>query len=502
MKLRYCALLPLLAFLLVGCRPEPLTVRYEAERQLWRGRQLERRISSQPEAAAGLVDEGLARYEAVLERFPLSAVAADSSEHALLGQIRGNAALGIVRIRVGLDRDPEVAITTLEAIRNDTPDDVSVTARIYAELLRLQTQFGEPEKVVELLDEVVDRLPPHDAYGDPFPLVLEAPTQKAEILLRLGRETDARAELQVAHLFYDDIAEQAIGTTLEVAALLQKGNAYVVEERYAEADETMTRAREAKAAGPVVSTILQTQANLRQQMGKDPIGAIRLLQKLHREYPDDPRAPGALLQIGIAYRAAGLPDSALTAFAQVETLYPRQVQLVSQARFLGAKIYEATGRTEEAIRAYRSIATDFPRTSSGLLAPLELASLFEQSGNPGAAQAELQRAAADFQRIIRDLSTDPRESGTVLQTMDHLVDVWTRLGRWEDAVETLIGLAERYPDDGRSPLAYVRAATIQEEQLKDRRAAIGTLERLTTRYPDLLLSRRAAERIEQLREAS
>ncbi|MCA9756396.1 MAG: tetratricopeptide repeat protein [Candidatus Eisenbacteria bacterium] len=491
-----------LAVVLAGCAGDTLGIRYQAEQQLWKGRQLERRIGSQPEAAGSLIDEAIAEYQAVLDRFPLDSIPEDDEERMLLGQIRGNAALGLVRLLVGLKQDPESAIATLEAIRSDTPKDVAVTARIYAELLRLESQFGTPESVVELLDEVVDRLPPVDPNGDPFPLVLEAPTQKAEILMAVGRETDARAELQVAHVYYDDLIERGKGTTLEVAALLQKANAYVIGERYVEADETMTRARETKEGEMMVPTVLQTQANLRQQKIGDPLGAIRVLEKLQGEFPQDPRAPGAILQAGIAYRAAGMPDSALVLFQRVEALYPRKVSYVSQARFLSGKIYETSGRKDEAIRTYQSVTTDFPRTASGLLAPLELASLYEDEGNDAAAVAVLQRAAEDFQRMIRDLSSLPREAETVLQTMDYLVDVWARLGNWNEAVDTLIALADQFPGDRRSPLAYVRAATIQEEQLGDRAGAIRTLELLRQRYPDLPLSLRAAERIEELKGAS
>ncbi|MCA9728095.1 MAG: hypothetical protein KC729_10460, partial [Candidatus Eisenbacteria bacterium] len=86
----------------------------------------------------------------------------------------------------------------------------------------------------------------------------------------------------------------------------------------------------------------------------------------------------------------------------------------------------------------------------------------------------------------------------VLEALDHLADVWSRLGRWEDAVEVLLTRAEDFPTDYRSPLAYVRAASIQEEQLHDPKSAVATLEKLTARYPELPLSRRAQEKIQLL----
>ncbi len=480
----------------------PLTVRYEAERALWKARQLERRINSQPEAAQPQAEQASIAYRRVLDDFPLEAVAADSAELQLLGQVRGSAALGLSRMRIIFLSDSTGAIDALHEVRRQAPWDVPVTARVYAELLKLNRDFGSPDAIVGLLDEVVEILPPVDPDGEPLPLVLEAPTQKAEILDAIGKGSEAKAELEVAHVFYDDIAKEHRGTTAEVAALLQKANAFILQGRPADADAVLTQARQAEAAESMIPSIMESQANMRLQVGKDPLGAAELFLELHRDYAGDARSGGALMQAAIALRAAGLIDSALATFDKVQDLYMHDINLVSQSQFLQAKVYETQGRTEEAVRRYRSVANQFPRTQSGLLAPKELANLYETDQNPAAARAELLRAAGEYRRIIDDAAGDPTQSGLHLSTLDHLVDVWVRLERWEDAVNTLIERAEQYPRDRRSPFAYLQAANIRGQELEDPAGAVAILERLRSRYPDLPISSQASQLIEQLKDPS
>ena len=57
---------------------------------------------------------------------------------------------------------------------------------------------------------------------------------------------------------------------------------------------------------------------------------------------------------------------------------------------------------------------------------------------------------------------------------------WFPQMKWQKAVQALLTRADDYPGDYRSPLAFVRAAAIQEEQLSDRQAAIVEL-----RAPDV-----------------
>lgn len=487
--------------LLWGCGATPLSERYEAEHDLWSARRIERRIANQPDDPGPLLEQAKTAYAAILERYPEAGAGADSTERENLERVRASAVLGLARI-LRASNDIEGAVTVVAAHRMDAPWDLDATLRLHRELVDLLSLQGSPDTLITVLRSIIEELPPGQPNGQPIPLVLEAPLREVDLLEAVGRDEEAAARLDQADLYYAEVAARSPGTPLEVAADLHRSNVFLRQNRYQEAEQTLARAFDLPAAGPSRPQILLTQALVRQRGLEDYAGAIHLLRKMVRRYPDDPRAAGALLQIAIAFRSAGQPDSALAAFDLVEKRYPKNIEIASQARFLGATVLEMEGRWDEALRRYRSVTTDFRRTSSGLLAPLQIASYYERQGEKEVTRATLEAAAVEYQRIARDLGSNPASRALVLSALDHLADVWTRLGEWDKAVQALLHRAEDYPRDYRSPLAYVRAAAIQEEQLRDRDAAIATLEKLTQRYPDLPLSLRAQSKIEMLRGSS
>jgi TolA-binding protein len=284
--------------------------------------------------------------------------------------------------------------------------------------------------------------------------------------------------------------------------MMQKANVFLRQGLLPEADQTLTRARASGAAGPFIPAILSRQATLRQKQMNDYAGAIELLEELCTDHPNDARAPGALLQIGINETGASRYAEAITAFQEVEARYATVPNMASQARFLSGTVFELQGNWDDAEQVFRSVTADFPRTSSGLLAPLQIAAHYERAGNDALYQSTLRSAAEEYNRIARDLAGHDRSAPIVLSALDHLADVYTRLGDWDQAVEILLTRAEEYPADRRSPFAYVQAAAIQEQQLGNLDGAVSILVRMTEKYPNLPLSLRAKEKIELMRDPS
>lgn len=487
----------MVALLLAGCGDSALSVRYQAERDLWKARRMGVRIQSQPDAAGPLVEKAIAAYARILEEYPPSRV--DQSEEAeQVAAIRAAAVLGLSRLHVSTRNDWRAASEVLMANRLTAPDNMDATIRIHAELLRVLQESGSSDTLVLVLEEMLDTIPPADEEGNPIALVLDAPMQIVEIEESMGRTEEAAARLEIAQIYLEEVQRDHDGKPVAVAARLHQANILVKQGRYQAADELLAQAALMPRAEDYVPGILFTRASVRQQGLADQAGAISLLKRLQSEYPDDPRAPGALLQIGIAYQADGRPDSALATFDRVEQAYPAKVEVISQAQLLAGNVVEVQGRWDEALSRYRSVSARFPRTTSGLLAPLQIAAHYEKEGDRAATEATLIDAAAEYERIARELGGDPGSREIVLAALDHLADAWYRLGRWDDAVRVLLTRAEDFPTDYRSPLAFVRAASIQEERLNDPQAAVATLERLAERYPDLPLTRRAKEKIKLL----
>lgn len=499
-SIRWLLLAP--AICAAGCAETPLSVRYAAERDLWRANRLERRVSSNPEVAGPVLEETIGAYARVIERYPATRIQGDPGESALLGSIRAGATLGLARMRSSGQRDFEGAITVLFDNRFTAPENLEATVRLHSELIRLLDSAGRADSLVLVLDDLAARVPPVDPTGHAIPLVLEAPLRAAEVREATSNIAESEKRLEEAATYYDRVITEHAASPAAVAARMAKANVFVKQQRFDSAVSILEQAMSEPAAASLMPGILYTQATVLSQGLHDHAGAIRRLRRLQREFPEDPRAPGAQVQIGIAFQAAGQPDSALAALADVERRYPARTETVSQALFLAASVLEQSGRIGAAQERYRDVATRYPRTTSGLLAPLQIAESYARAGDRTRAEATLLQAAAEYQRIARELGDDPGSRDVVLAALDHLADVWTRLGRWPDAVQALLTRGEGFPSDYRSPLAFIRAASIQEEQLKDRAAAIATLERVADRYPTLPLAKLATDKVARLRDAS
>lgn len=485
-----------MAVMVTGCGESALSVRYQAERDLWKARRMGVRIQSQPDAAGPLVEKAIEAYAKILEKYPPSRIQ-DPVEAPQVASIRAAAALGLSRLHMST-RNWSAAADVLFENRLTARDNIDATMRIHAELLRVLQEAGSPDTLLLVLDEMISTLPAADEEGRPIALVLDAPLQIVEIEESLGRSEQAAARLELAQIYLEQVQQEYAGKPAAVAARLHEANILVKQGRYAEADELLSRTATMPSSENYVPGILLTRATVRQQGMNDPAGAISLLRKLQSEYPEDPRAPGALLQIGIAYQAAGKPDSAIATFDRVKEVYPAKVDVISQAELLAGNVAEMQGRWEDALSRYRAVSARFPRTTSGMLAPLQIAAHYEKEGDRASTEATLLSAVGEYERIARELAGDPTSREIVLAALDHLADAWSRLGRWEDAVRVLTTRAEDFPGDYRSPLAYVRAASIQEEWLNDPQAAVSTLERMAEKYPELPLTRRAKEKIKLL----
>ncbi|MCA9729994.1 MAG: tetratricopeptide repeat protein, partial [Candidatus Eisenbacteria bacterium] len=334
--------------LLWGCADSSLSVRYQAEKDLWRARRMGVRIQSQPDAAGPLVDKAIAAYTKILDDYPPSRID-DPNEATQVGTIRAAAALGLARLELSTRQDWRAATNVLMENRLAARDNLDATVRIHAELLRILQRAGSADTLVLVLEQMLDSVPPADADGNPVSLVLDAPMQIVDIEEGMGHAQEAAARLELAQVYFDQVLHDHAGQPVAVAARLHQANILVKQARYREADAALTEATEMPKAGLYVPGILLTQATVRQQGLDDPAGAVELLRRLQRDYPDDPRAPGALLQIGIAYQSEGKSDSALVAFDRVEKIYPSKVDIVSQAQLLAANVIDTQGRWDEAL---------------------------------------------------------------------------------------------------------------------------------------------------------
>lgn len=491
----------LLGGLLAGCGATPLTVRYEAERDLWRARKEERRLSLTPGTAGEALAPAVRAYEEILRKYAVATAGNDSASVRVVVRVRAAAAQSLARLHFRRGAQADAARVLWEE-RERVRSDLVASLGVYSDLIQILARGSSSDSLVALYREMMDALPPGTPDGQPVAAVLEAPSRLGEVLSAAGRPAEADGALNQALGWYDGIASRSPGTSLEVAAYVQKANVLARLQRPREADAVLTEARRLAAAGPVEAGIIFSQAVLREQILRDPLGAVPVYREIIARFPDSSPAAQARLRLGIAFATAGRPDSALAAFQEVETAHARQPAIAAQARWFGAKVLMESGRESEALRQLRALQGDFPRTEPALRAPLDIASHYEKAGDLRAEAATLEEADAQYERIIRELKDDPRQADVVAAAFDHLAEARARRSDWAGTVEALAQRADAFKTSDKSPMALLQAASIAATKLEgDPQApelALRLLRTLVERYPRHPLAGAAREKIAEL----
>lgn len=484
-----------------GCGDSPVSARYEAERALWHARGIERRVWTRPEAAGEDIKTSIDAYEALLRDFPLSRVGSVAEERAYLANTRVGASLGLARL-YRQERRLGRAVQTLTAARADAADNLELAVTLHAELLQLLGMAPRPDTTLMVLRGLAETVPPASSEGHPIPLVLEAPIREVDLLESMNRATESAERLSSALAYFEKVIQQYQGKEAEVAASVQKAKVEIRLGQYRDAEATLEHAGRLAGAEPYRATILFSQGTLQQQGLRDLPGAIASFRQVVDRFRDSDLAPQAGLNIGSIYVALANPDSALAAFALTETRFPKHPEVQAQARLGSARVYALRREWNEAVRRLRALEADYPRTTAGVLAPLEIAGYFERSGDVRAANQALRDAVKLYEQRVQELAGTQETRSLVMLVLDHQAEAAERLGDWAKLASALLSRAENFPLDPRAPLVFAHAAAVQEEKLNDRAAAIKTLERLIAKYPESPLAIRAQEKIASLKGSS
>ena len=408
--------------------------------------------------------------------------------------------MALVRLYTQL-QTPRKAVDLLWTERGSFATDAESGVRVYSGLVQLLSRLGSPDSLALVYGEMPQVLPEADDSGNPVTPVLEAPMRQADVLATAGKEAEARAVLHSALDYYNRLIGDNAGKPIQVAAMVQRSSALTRLGRAQEAEAGLLEARGLPQAEVARGGILYSLGVLRQEALHRPQEAVAAFRELIRSYPEDDAAPQAALRIGLCLEAAGQPDSALASFDRVEELFGREPEVAAQARYLGAKTLARQGRNTEAARRLRSISADFPRTETGLRAPMDLAALYRQTDDRVSEQVALREATEEYERIVRELGADARQAEVIMSALDYLADSRLRLEEWQGAVEAMVRRADAFPGDARSPLALLQAAAIQETRLGDRAGSIATLQKLADRYPSHAMASRIQEKIATLKGA-
>jgi len=166
--------------------------------------------------------------------------------------------------------------------------------------------------------------------------------------------------------------------------------------------------------------------------------AVAALETFTDERPDDPLTPDALLRLGRAYQASGLFDKAISTFQRNRLRYPQSIA-ASQSAVPLAQAYIAKG------------PENFGKAENVLLSVLE------------------------DNRLVTPAAVEFRES------LFELAQLYYRTGRFEEAINRLEEMTQRYPQDERMPRlvflmadSYRKSAGLLDAQVASASSGGGT----------------------------
>jgi TolA-binding protein len=436
-------------------------------------------------------------YERVLTRYPLAAGGSDPDLRKSLMHTRVLAARRLASLRLAAgQRTP--ATQVLWDLRSEALIDPATAVGFYVDLIQTITRGGSADSLADTYREMYTKLPPAQPDGSPFVPVLQAPMGRINAYASAGRSEETAAAVADALSYYDRVAQEHPNTATEVAAFTLKADLLARSRRVPEAVAVLKRARSLPAAGELAPGIGFLLGQLLERPPGTPGAAAQVYREVLRDFPGKPASLQAGFRLAMVLASAGQPDSALAVLDRVDRDGRGDLENAAQARFQKGVVLAASGREPDAIREWRAVATDFPRTRAGLMAPLRMAEYYRASNDSLAMRATLREAEQGYERLIQDLRSDPAQAPLVMTAIDRLVDVRLRLGDWARLAQLLEDRATAFPRDQRSPSALAEAAQVLDGKLGDRQGSIRVLQALVSRYPKHPLAKAAKDRVIQL----
>jgi tetratricopeptide (TPR) repeat protein len=483
--------------LLPGCNDGPVGSAYKAERESWRASRLEQRLALQPGSGPDAVRPAVAAYEQILARYPIAAGGGDAESRKSLSRSRTLAARRLAALCLASGREAR-AVQVLWGAREDALVDPAAAVGLYADLLQGLARGRSADSLADACRDMYQRLPAVQADGSPVMPVLQAPISRIMAYTTAGRSADAAAASADALAYYQRVAQEHPRTPSEVVVLMQQADVLARTGRISESVAVLQKARSHPAVDGLASRVALMIAQLREREPGGSGPAIQAYRDILRDFPSQQVTMLAGIRLGALLASTGQPDSALAILDRLARDNPRELEGASQARLQRGVILRASGRTAEAIRELRLIATDFPRTRAGLQAPLQVASYYQADHDSLSMQTTLREAARGYEQLIQDLRTDPQQAPLVMAALDRLSEARMGLRDWTALAQLLQDRAAAFPRDSRSPASLADAAQVLEQKLHDREGCLQVLHKLADTYPGHPLAKAAQSKIAQL----
>lgn len=219
---------------------------------------------------------------------------------------------------------------------------------------------------------------------------------------------------------------------------------------------------------------------------------IVALRGVTLSYPSWPFTSQAMLLIANVYVLEGRLDKAIKEYEKIIDEFPHMQEQSASAMLALASIYKDEGNWDSARELYQQVIDAYLNTQSGLMAPLQVARYYKSRAMNQEAETAYDEAITIYKKVIKEQYDKPYSAAA----LEQLINSYSDLGRWKEALEYLDQVANEYPDSPLALQAMLIAGTIYEVQLNDRDRAFEIYSEMIEKYPQSPLVERIRERLE------
>lgn len=354
-------------------------------------------------------------------------------------------------------------------------DDLAGAALGRALTYRVSRQF---DSTIAIYDRILkDYYPPLDYYERANNDIISIPVDKIKLAQAMNDKRQTTRFTTDALKYYERLKTDfpdypQLGRTASV----HTSRVYAMTENWDEAIEELESLKDSTGQTQIESLVLI--ANIYNGAKKDLKKSVATYQKILARDPDSAIIGQTLLRTGMALCAQKNYVDGRKYFTDIKNNFTRPAKLLAQAQMYYAQSFNEEGRWERALSELQWLMESHPYSEEAFRAVRMIPEKFKREGDDRLAGIWYDRAIEFYQRA----ATNKQGQMASLAAYSYLADMYQRMERWNDAMETLNKIYSLAPRSELSAKALYNAAMIAYKQFDDSTMAQGYLDKLNTEF--------------------
>ncbi len=486
----------LLTFMLVilfgSCgKNDSESIAYEAEKDLFKARKMNSDLPHTNVKSEFLIKTIQAYRDIVIKYEPLR------KKHALLDTLVVTSQMELAQL--------EFHSGLLEESRDDFQTAIGLSENITAaranaiySMAVISEQLRDIQSAIEYYNKFYDEFLQEGTYSSIASLntqYLRTPLELGKLFIFSGEKTEADKWYRKAEILFADIIKNEERPERASEAKFNKLAALLQSNQWNKAKNYLQTLKKEYNSPEKLPALLYIESQIELNGFDNRSKALKILKQLEDNYPEADETPGALLAAaGIRFRGNQNTEAKRIYNKLIEKHSDRKNEIV-EAIWMLAKIEEKNGNWVEASLHYKSIYKKYPVTIQGFEAPLKIASHFAEIGEKTAAENAFMNAREHY----NTLASGQYSRGVQILAENYFASSLIAEKKWDEAIERLLSLISKYPQYTPFRGNYLRAASIYENELKDKKMAMTTLNECIEKFPESSLAEEAEKQLNRIR---